>query len=348
MKHPAGLENLRGMLQKYVGALPQSEIQAAAFGYLDRFSEQPARESRTAASLARRYYELVTQFYERGWGESFHFAPRRKGEPLPVALRRYERDLGGRLGLSAGQKVLDLGCGVGGPMRHLAEDFDVHITGVTIVPYQAQRGRLLTRQAGLADRCSFVVGDFNDLQFRPGSFDAVYSIEACCHAADRRGPFGEAFRVLRPGGCFAGYDWCLLPDFERANPDHVRIKEGIEQGNGIAALRPQSDIVESLRDVGFEVERVGDWATTGDHRTPWYGPLAPGFSFTGFRNSRAGAFLSRLLIRFLESIRLAPPGTVAVHDVLRLAQWSLVEGGQKQIFTPSFFWVARKPELRAA
>jgi sterol 24-C-methyltransferase len=218
---------------------------------------------------------------------------------------------------------------------------------VTVVPYQAQRGRLLTRQAGLADRCNFVVGDFNDLEFRPGSFDAVYSIEACCHAADRRRPFGEAFRVLRPGGCFAGYDWCLLPDFERANPDHVRIKEGIEQGNGIAALRPQSDIVESLRDVGFEIERVGDWAATGDYRTPWYGPLAPGFSFTGFRNSRAGAFLSRLVIRFLESIRLAPAGTITVHDVLRLAQWSLVEGGQKQIFTPSFFWVARKPELRS-
>jgi len=332
------------MLQKYVGALPQSEIETAAFGYLDRFSEQPARESRTAASLARRYYELVTQFYERGWGESFHFAPRLRGEPLAVALRRYERELGGGIGLSPGQKVLDMGCGVGGPMRHLAEDFDVQVTGVTIVPYQAERGRLLTDRAGLSDRCRYVVGDFNDLEFRPESFDAAYSIEACCHAADRRKPFGEAFRVLRPGGRFGGYDWCLLPGFDPGDPDHLRIKDGIERGNGIAALRPQSDIVESLRDVGFEIERVGDWAVTGDHRLPWYGPLTPSFSLAGFRNSRAGASLSRLLIRFLESIRLAPPGTRTVHDVLRLAQWSLVEGGQKHIFTPSFFWVARKPE----
>jgi maltooligosyltrehalose synthase len=45
MKHSAPLANLRGMLQKYVGALPQSEIEAAAFGYLGRFSEQAAREA---------------------------------------------------------------------------------------------------------------------------------------------------------------------------------------------------------------------------------------------------------------------------------------------------------------
>ena len=65
------------MLTRFVGALPQSEIAGAASVYFEGFAEQPEPQSGTAASLARRYYELVTQFYERGWGESFHFAPRR-------------------------------------------------------------------------------------------------------------------------------------------------------------------------------------------------------------------------------------------------------------------------------
>ena len=121
------------MLQKYVGALPKDEVLSAAVAYRDGFAEKPEHGNGAAALIARRYYELVTQFYERGWGESFHFAPRHKGETLAAALRRYERDLGERLGLLAGQDVLELGCGIGGPMRHIAEDFGVHVTGVTSV-----------------------------------------------------------------------------------------------------------------------------------------------------------------------------------------------------------------------
>jgi len=339
---PLGLRSLV-TFQRYVGALPESQVDAVAVNYLSRYQENRASSAQGAATLARQYYELVTQFYERGWGESFHFAPRRKGEPLPAALRRYERHLGERLGLSPGQRVLELGCGIGGPMRHVAEDFGVHVTGVTIVPYQVERGRLLSARAGLGDRCSFVVGDFNRLEFPGSSFDAAYTIEACCHAADRRGPFSEAFRVLRPGGRFAGYDWCLLDSFNPTDPEHIQIKQGIEQGNGIAALRPASDVVDSLLDAGFEVEVCGDWAATSHPHSPWYGPLTSGLSLTGFRNSRAGAFLSRQLVRVLEALRLAPRGTLMVHDVLRLAQWSLVDAGRRGIFTPSFFWVARKP-----
>jgi sterol 24-C-methyltransferase len=331
------------MLQRYAGALPEKEIDSAAAHYVRHFEAVPVHRESAAASLARQYYELVTQFYERGWGESFHFAPQHAGEKLPVALRRYERHLGERLGLAPGQHVLELGCGVGGPMRHVAEDFGVNVTGVTIVPYQVTRGRALTQRAGLGHRCNFVEGDFNRLLFPGSSFDAVYTIEACCHAADRRKPFGEAFRVLRPGGRFAGYDWCLLDRFNPADPEHARIKHGIEQGNGIAALRPSADILDSLREVGFEVEVSEDWAATGHPASPWYGPLTPGLSPTGFRNSRAGALLSRLFIQFLEALGLAPRGTRRVHDVLRLAQWSLVDAGRLGIFTPSFFWVARKP-----
>jgi sterol 24-C-methyltransferase len=89
--------------------------------------------------------------------------------------------------------------------------------------------------------------------------------------------------------------------------------------------------------VGFEVEASGDWAATGHPAVPWFGPLTAGLSLIGFRNSRVGAFLSRQLIRLLEAIRLAPPGTTTVHDVLRLAQWSLVDAGRRGIFTPSVF-----------
>jgi sterol 24-C-methyltransferase len=224
-------------------------------------------------------------------------------------------------------------------MRHVAEDFGVHVSGVTIVPYQVARGRLLSARAGLADRCNFVLGDFNRLEFPTSSFDAVYTIEACCHAADRRNPFAEAFRVLRPGARFAGYDWCLLDSFNPADPDHVRIKEGIEQGNGIAELRPASDVLDSLLDAGFEVEACGDWAATAHPRAPWYG-YDLGVWAEEFREladlGEQGRF-DEAAARLMGRTRRVERGAATAQAV--------VPSGRRASghLTPSFFWVARKP-----
>lgn len=83
-------------------------------------------------TLVNAYYELATQFYEWGWGQSFHFAYQLKNETFAEAIRRHEYYLAGRLGVSSGEKVLDCGCGVGGPMRNIAKFSNATITGVTL------------------------------------------------------------------------------------------------------------------------------------------------------------------------------------------------------------------------
>jgi sterol 24-C-methyltransferase len=64
-------------------------------------------ESRTSnyADLANKYYDLVTSFYEYGWGESFHFGSRWQGETLRESLKRHEHFLALQLGLKKGMKV---------------------------------------------------------------------------------------------------------------------------------------------------------------------------------------------------------------------------------------------------
>ena len=76
------------------------------------------------------YYDLVTDFYEYGWGQSFHFAPRHKGETFAASLVRHELYLAHVLGLRPGMKTLDVGCGVGGPMRAIARFSGASIVGV--------------------------------------------------------------------------------------------------------------------------------------------------------------------------------------------------------------------------
>lgn len=83
-------------------------------------------------TLVSAYYELATLFYEWGWSTSFHFAYFFKGETFQMAIQRHEYYLAGRLGVSAGDKVLDCGCGIGGPMRNIARFTNANITGVTL------------------------------------------------------------------------------------------------------------------------------------------------------------------------------------------------------------------------
>ena len=66
------------------------------------------------APMINTFYDLVTDFYEYGWGQSFHFAPRWKNENFEASLARAEHFIAAKLGLKDGDTCLDLGCGVGG------------------------------------------------------------------------------------------------------------------------------------------------------------------------------------------------------------------------------------------
>lgn len=344
MKAPSpgtvGAAASRGAFQ---GAVERREVQSAVDHHEQTFAESGAERGRDASGLTKNYYQLVTDFYEYGWGESFHFAPLRRGQSMAAAIREWQHDLVRTLDLRAGMKVLDAGCGVGGPMRSIARQSGARIVGITISPYQVERARRHNARAGLDGQCEVLEGDYCAMPFEDAAFDSAYTIEACCHAADRRAPFAEIFRVLKPGAMFGGHDWCMTPRYRPSDPEHERIKQGIEKGNGIANLVSSSELVQALTDVGFEVQHTRDAAGWPHPETPWYSPLASGLSIRGFRNSRAGAFLTHQLVRTLEALRAAPEGTVEVHDVLRLAQRALVEGAQTGIFTPLYRFVARKP-----
>ena len=76
--------------------------------------------------------------------------------------------------LKANARVLDVGCGVGGPAREICRLTDANIIGINNNDYQIQRANLKTQKAGLSDKVSFAKGDFMRLseQFGEASFDA--------------------------------------------------------------------------------------------------------------------------------------------------------------------------------
>ncbi|ERN00848.1 hypothetical protein AMTR_s00103p00092610 [Amborella trichopoda] len=153
-------------------------------GYHEGDEESRKLRNANYADMVNKYYDLVTSFYEYGWGESFHFAPRLKGESFRESIKRYEHFIALQLGLKPGMKVLDVGCGVGGPLREIARFSLTSITGVNNNEYQISRGIELNRIAGLDETCDFVKADFMKMPFPDDNFDAIYAIEATCHAAD--------------------------------------------------------------------------------------------------------------------------------------------------------------------
>jgi sterol 24-C-methyltransferase len=297
------------------------------------------------ASMVDHFYNIVTDFYEYGWGQSFHFAPRWKNETFMESIKRAEYFLAAKIGLGEGKKALDVGCGVGGPMRNIAIFSGGNVTGITINQYQVNIGNKYNQNAGLADRCKSVRGDFQNLPWSEGEFDCAYEIEATCHSPDRVKTFGGICRVLKPGGYFAGYEWVMTDNYNPKNADHVRIKEGIEVGNALPTLVHYSEIVKNLKDAGFEVVEYYD-ANRGVHspdQIPWYDTLNGKFTLSGFRMTHLGRSCTHALVWFLETIRIAPLGSTKISALLNATAIDLVDGGKEAIFTPSFYFLARKP-----
>lgn len=84
---------------------------------------------------------LVTDFYEWGWGPSFHFSPSIPGKS--PATRLYQEMTADLIHAKAGDKILDVECGVGGPMRTIASYSKAKVDGITINEYQVSRAFLL-------------------------------------------------------------------------------------------------------------------------------------------------------------------------------------------------------------
>lgn len=264
----------------------------------------------------------------------------------PLHVYRHEYYLAGRLGVKEGDKVLDVGCGIGGPMRNIARFTRANITGVTLNEYQVKRGNELNEEAGLKGKATSVQGNFMQLPFEDNSFDGVYAIEATCHAPKREGVYGEVYRVLKPGQIFACYEWCLTPKFDRNDSTHMLIKKKIEEGDGLPDMATQEEVVDALKNVGFEVVEARDMAL--DERfggNPWWLPLHPSwnpFSFR-FQMNPLGKFIIKNTLWVMETLWLAPSGTYKVQEMLTQGGWGCNRGGVTGIFTPMYLMVARKP-----
>jgi cyclopropane fatty-acyl-phospholipid synthase-like methyltransferase len=230
--------------------------------------------TRNPSSRAGRYTELVRAYYDRitaimleKWGESFHFAMFQGDESLDEALAGTERWVADRGGFRPGMKVLDIGCGVGGPALTIAAHSGAHVTGINIVEPHVLVARDRAASRGLTEQTTFILGDAMAMPFPLATFDAAYVFEAGCHMPDKPLFYRECARVLKPGGVFVGTDWFKREDLTPA--EEAEYIEPICRLHGVPHVITLTDLRRHLGTAGFQVEAVENLAVHGDVLRNW-------------------------------------------------------------------------------
>ena len=158
--------------------------------------------------------------------------------------------------IGAGDRVLDVCSGLGGPARYLAYRHGCSVTGIDINRSRALASRRLTRRVGLQNKVSFVCGSATNMPFMNESFTRIVSQEAFLHVGNKVALFSNCHRVLATGGCFVFTDWVASPRL--SDSERTLLGEGMVA----AAIHQENEYLDYLRVAEFldvEVDNLSDW-----------------------------------------------------------------------------------------
>ena len=151
-----------------------------------RVSEALARAGLDAPTLSWQALAPLDQFHVRG--------------------AQATAELAACLSLTPATRVIDVGCGLGGPARHLASVYGCAVVGIDLNARYVALADMLTERAGLSSLVRHVEGDALALAFGAASFDVAWTQHVAMNIADRDAFYAGIAHVLVPGGRLAIYD----------------------------------------------------------------------------------------------------------------------------------------------
>lgn len=189
------------------------------------------------------------------WGrrratDLLRLAARGRAARHDAAQTRMTEVCGDAVGLRAGDRVLDAGCGVGGTALWLAAHYGVSVIGVNVQPKHLREARARAARHDAGSRLLFSAQDFTELGIRSEAVDVVWALESVCHASDKAGFVREAYRVLRPGGRLMMADF-FLPTSTLTPEEQSHIDEWTS-GWALPSLAVVPDLQKMFAAVGFQ------------------------------------------------------------------------------------------------
>lgn len=169
--------------------------------------------------------------------DEFHIGGRAATVPFIDALQ-----------VTKDSRVLDLGCGLGGPARYVAARTGAHVTGIDLTEEFIDTAKALTEWTGLSERVHLLMGSVMELPFEDRSMDAAYMIHVGMNIPDKAGLAREVARVLKPGGRFAIYDVMQIGVGDMAYP-----APWASEADQSALAAPEL-YEDALTDAGFDLQ----------------------------------------------------------------------------------------------
>jgi tocopherol O-methyltransferase len=244
----------------------------------------------------REYYEKAGDCYQSIMGYSWHHgdpAAEARGASLDESRQLLEEEVVRWCRLKPGDRAMDFGAGVGGPMLHMAKVSGAFWTGLSNTDALNLKARALAVEVGLADKVSFLTTGDDDykslLAFADGSYDAVTFYESVCHIPDKAALFRAIFRILKPGGALVGIDWLQRPFGDNRTEEQImRFMQPVNETWCIPWHGTVEGYKEMFEAAGFQVtvakdlfEGVKCWGTTPTEERPawlnYEGPEAAQF-----------------------------------------------------------------------
>lgn len=167
------------------------------------------------------HYERPVEFFYPVLGGSWHVYSGLLWEHATSVNEAQEEKLdflAALMGLGRGQRVLDVGCGWGGPLVYFCERYGVNGVGLTVA--EGQYRGAAKRIAASGVQASVVLSHWRDYE-PEASFDVVYADEATGHFSDLAGYFGKVFAMLRVGGLM------VIRDLHFTHPRHAEMSRAM-------------------------------------------------------------------------------------------------------------------------
>jgi SAM-dependent methyltransferase len=155
-------------------------------------------------------------------------------------------------GFEAGQHLLDIGCGIGGPSRFFAAERGCRVTGIDLTEDYVRTAENLSRRVGLSGKVSYRQASAIALPFEAGTFDGAYMIHVGMNIEDKAALFAGVRRVLKHGGTFALFEVMRAREGELAYP----VPWAASRETSFVA--PRADYRSALEGAGFEIVSVRD------------------------------------------------------------------------------------------
>ncbi|KAL1914147.1 uncharacterized protein VTP21DRAFT_10818 [Calcarisporiella thermophila] len=204
------------------------------------------------------FYDLISPAITAATeSDSIHFgfwANTEDQSSLTQAIENLTDLLINKIDVKSGERVLDIGCGVGGPAIRLARMTGAKVVGISISESQVKQATENAIKSGMAEQVSFEYADAMDLPFPPNSFDAVLALESIIHM-DRLNTLQQIAKVLRPGGRL------VLTDIFCRESDSSQVNETIEKfrrGFMLSPLAKLDEYPELISNAGLKLEQLLD------------------------------------------------------------------------------------------